>query len=64
MKPRGYEVDYDVECCANCTFGGYLGDTSDITRMCICEILGDPKDGSYRNIAVEPLGKCDAFKKG
>lgn len=61
-KPVGYRVKSDVECCANCKFGGYLGYTSDPHRLCICELLGEPDDGSYLKISVDPLGICDAYK--
>jgi len=60
--PRGYKVQKGVSCCANCLFGGYLGDEKDTLRMCICEIEGECEDGDYSKIAVEPLGICDAYK--
>ena len=63
-KPRGYREQTTVPCCANCTFGGYLGNSAEHHRMCICEILGEPPDSNYADIAVEPLGLCDAWKPG
>ena len=64
-KPTGYRVQRGIPCCANCLFGGYLGShdsTDDPCRVCLCEILGEPEDGDYAGIAVEPLAICDAWK--
>ena len=63
MQPVGYKVQSGIPCCANCKFGGYLGDEKDKERLCICEIMGED-DGSvgYDTLAVEPLGICDAWK--
>ena len=61
--PTGYRVQSYLECCANCMFGGYIGTSNDEpSRMCICEIMGECKDGDYGAIAVDPLGVCDAVK--
>jgi len=62
MKPVGYRHLKGVPCCANCRFGGYLGDVSEPLRMCICEIMGECQNSEYGEIAVEPLGICDAYK--
>jgi len=62
--PRGYKLQSTISCCANCTFGGYLSHRSELQRLCICEILGEPSDSDYGAIAVEPLGICDAYKIG
>ena len=61
-NPVGYHIRNDIECCANCIFGGYLGDSDDPYRMCICEIMGECPDSDYASIAVEPLGICKAYK--
>jgi hypothetical protein len=58
----GYKVQTNIPCCANCSFGGYLGDVQESHRVCICEIFGEPSDGDYGRIATEPLGICDAYK--
>lgn len=60
--PRGYKDQTSIPCCANCTFGGYLGGVEQKERLCICELFGEPSDGNYYNICVEPLGICDAWK--
>lgn len=57
MKPVGYRIQKEIPCCANCRFGGYIGD---LERIYICEILGEPTDGNYKEVAAEPLGLCDA----
>ena len=62
VRPKGYEEQTGIPCCANCIFGGYLGDVDKVERMVPCELLGEPSDGSYYEIAVEPLGLCDAYK--
>jgi hypothetical protein len=64
--PVGYKVQMGIACCANCMFGGYIGaaDEEDRVRLCICEIHGEPSDANYHDIAVEPLGICDAYKPG
>ena len=59
---RGFRIQQGIACCATCTFGGYLGDKNDKSRMCICEVQGECKDGDYAAIAVEPLAICDAYK--
>ena len=59
-KPRGYRAQA-FSCCANCTFGGYIGSEVDPSRLAICEILGEPVDGRYADIAVDPTSICDAF---
>lgn len=59
--PVGYKVQLGIPCCANCMFGGYLGSVHG-ARMCICEIHGEPESSNYFDIAVEPLGICDAYK--
>ena len=61
-QPMGYKLQTGIPCCANCKFGGYLGNETETVRMCICEIMGECKDGQYDLIAVEPLGICDAWK--
>jgi hypothetical protein len=63
-EPRGYKVQTTIPCCANCTFGGYLGDQDEPCRLCICEIQGEPSDSDYCRVAVEPLAICDAWKPG
>lgn len=60
-RPRGYRVRTDVECCATCAFGGYLGSVTQVERMAVCEINGEEK-ADYYDIAVEPLGWCHAYK--
>ena len=62
--PVGYKVQTGIPCCANCKFGGYLGELYFKARLCVCEILGIPDDGNYQAIAKEPLGICDAWKPG
>jgi len=61
-NPVGYKVQQGIPCCANCLFGGYLGDMKEKDRMCVCEIFGEPDDSVYSDTAVEPLGICDAWK--
>lgn len=63
--PRGYKIQKGIPCCANCLFGGYLSDSKGVgskSRMCICEIDGECENSRYFEIAVEPLGICDAWK--
>ena len=61
--PVGYRVQTELKCCANCGFGGFIGAVDDgSVRLCVCEIHGEPSDGCYGDIAVEPTGICDAFK--
>ena len=60
--PRGYKVQKGISCCANCMFGGYLGDKTDKYRLCICEINGECENSDYAEITVEPLAICDAYK--
>jgi len=60
MKPRGYKLQTMIPCCANCTFGGYLGSKEDLETICICEIMGE--SDSPADDAVDPLGICDAWK--
>lgn len=62
MNLRGYKIQTGIPCCANCDFGGYLGDVTDHYRMAICEINGECEDSDYAAIAVEPLSICDAWK--
>jgi len=61
MKPRGYKEQTGIPCCANCVFGGYLGAQEQPERMAICEVMGECESGAYSDIAVEPLGICDAW---
>jgi len=61
-RPVGYEVQKNFPCCANCYFGGFLGEVEDAARVCVCEILGEPEDSDYHAIATEPLGKCKAWQ--
>lgn len=60
--PAGYVVQKGIPCCANCLFGGYLGERDILERLCICEIDGECKNSRYAEIAVEPLGICKAYK--
>lgn len=62
MNPVGYNIQTGISCCANCKFGGYLGDIDQKERLCICEIMGECQNSDYDEIAVEPLGVCDAYK--
>ncbi len=64
--PRGYKIQKGIPCCANCLFGGYIGNHNekDKFRYCICEIDGKRSDSRYYGIAVEPLGICEAWKPG
>jgi hypothetical protein len=59
---RGYKVQTHIPCCANCVFGGYMGDINETHRVAICEIFGEPEDGDYGRISTEPLAICDAYK--
>ena len=62
-KPIGYRIQEGIPCCANCLFGGFIGDVDDDSiRLCICEIMGECTDSQYQEIAVEPLAICDAWK--
>ena len=63
-KPVGYRVQRGIPCCANCRFGGYMGNVDDDgkkgwARVCVCEIMGeDDADLNW----TEPLGICKAYK--
>ena len=60
--PAGYWVKKDVRCCANCGFGGFIGDPLAADSFCICEVNGECSNSDYASIAKHPLGFCDAFK--
>lgn len=60
--PANYKVQKNIRCCANCAFGGYIGDPLDGEGFCVCEVNGECSNSDYGAIAKNPLGDCDAFK--
>jgi len=74
-KPRGYKVQKNFDCCATCTFcvAWDIGDKDEQSKkvrkyipitLWSCEVMGEPGDGYLTESCVDPLGICDAYKRG